>query len=270
MPRPRVYRTEAIVLRQQDYGEADRILTLLTPGGKRSVLARGVRRPTSRRAGHLGLFTRVEVMLAQGRQLDIVTQAEGLDAHEGLWSDLLRFTYACYVAELADHFMPEEDESPEAYDLVAATLRVMAEGEDLRLWARYFELALLRLAGYHPEFFQCVVCGNEIAPEANRFDITQGGLVCPRCAAQMPGARAVSLAAQKVLRYLATHEPAEIAALALRETTHRELEELLQGFLQYTLERELRSTAFLRRLRSELAMHETRRGAADDSSTDPV
>ena len=259
MPRPRVYRTQAIVLRQQDYAEADRILTLLTPGGKRSVLARGIRRPTSRRAGHLGLFARVELMLAQGRQLDIVTQAESLDAHEGLWHDLLRFTYACYAAELVDHFLPEEDENPAVYDLLAQTLEVLAEGPDLRLWARYFELTLLRLCGYHPEFFSCVLCGQPIAPEANRFDVTQGGLVCPRCAHEAPGARPVSLAAQKVLRYLSTREPQEIAKLALHEATHRELEELLQTFLQYTLERELKSTAFLRQLRSELAMREAGR-----------
>ncbi len=267
MPRPRVYRTEAIILRQQDYSEADRILTLFTPGGKRSVLARGVRRPTSRRAGHLGLFTRVELMLAQGRQLDIVTQAESLDSHEGLWHDLLRFTYACYVAELVDLFLPEEDENSAVYDLLASTLKIMAEEEDLRLWARYFELALLRLCGYRPEFYVCVLCGKAITPEANRFDITQGGLVCPRCAHQAPNARPISLTSQKVLRYLSTHEAPDVAQLALREATHRELEELLQAFLQYTLERELKSTAFLRQLRNELSLREAQRSTHPAAET---
>jgi DNA repair protein RecO (recombination protein O) len=270
VPRPRVYLTEAIVLRQQDYAEADRILTVLTPGGKRSVLARGIRRPTSRRAGHLGLFHRANVKLAQGRQLDIVTEAESLDAHEGLWHDLLRFTYACYAAELVDQFLPEEEESPEVYQLLTMALRAFANEPDLRLWARWFELALLRLSGYHPEFFACVSCGAPIQPEANRFDVTQGGFLCPRCAVEAPGARPVSLASQRVLRFLATRDAQEIARLAIREGTHRELEQLLQAFLQYTLERELRSTAFLRRLRDELAMHEAARGAGGGASSDAV
>jgi DNA repair protein RecO (recombination protein O) len=263
MPRPRVYRTEAVVLRQQDYGEADRILTLLTPAGKRTVLARGIRRPTSRRAGHLGLFHRAEVMLAQGRQLDIVTQAESVDVHEGLWHDLLRFTYASYAAELVDLFLPEEEENQAVYDLLTLALEAFAGEEDLRLWARYFELSLLQLAGYHPEFFQCVSCGETIEPGPNRFDVTQGGLLCPRCGAEVPGARPVSLSAQKVLRYLASHDREAIAQLGIRDATHREMEDLLHAFLQYTLERELKSTAFLRRLRSELSMHEQGRDARD-------
>ena len=68
------------MLREQDYSEADRILTLLTPGGKVTVLARGVRKPTSRKTGHLGLFHRSQLMLAQGSNMDLVTQAEVLDA----------------------------------------------------------------------------------------------------------------------------------------------------------------------------------------------
>ncbi len=73
------------------------------------------------------------------------------------------------------------------------------------------------------------------------------------------GARAISLEAQKVLRYLISHEPKDVARLHLREATHRELEDLLQAFLQYILEQELKSTAFLRRLRSELALQEAHR-----------
>ena len=268
MPRPRVQQTEAIVLREQDYSEADRILTLLTPAGKVTVLAKGVRKPTSRKAGHLGLFSRSQMMLAQGRNMDLVTQAEALDVYEGLWHDLLRFTYACYAAELIDRFVPEHEGSAAMYALLSAALGWFATGEDLRLWARYFELALLRQAGYLPSLYQCVVCDAELQAETNLFDVTQGGLVCARCGSAIPGARPVSLAGQKVLRFVSTHEPSEVARLSVRESTHRELESLMHAFLQYTLERELKSTAFLRRLRSELAMHEASRPRVADDPTE--
>jgi DNA repair protein RecO (recombination protein O) len=259
VPRPRVQQTEAIVLREQDYSEADRILTLLTPAGKVTVLARGVRKPTSRKAGHLGLFHRSQVMLAQGRNMDLVTQAVALDVYEGLWHDLLRFTYACYAAELVDRFVPEHEGTPGIYDLLGTALGWFSTGDDLRLWARYLELSLLQQTGYLPSLYQCVVCGAQLQPESNRFDVSQGGMVCARCGTSLQGARPVTLAAQKVLRYLSTHDASEVGQLAIHEATHREIESLMQAYLQYTLERELKSTVFLRRLRSELEMHEALR-----------
>ena len=162
LPRPRVQQTEAIVLRERGLCRGRQILTLLTPAGKVTVLARGVRKPTSRKAGHLGLFHRTRVMLAQGRNMDLVTQAEALDVYEGLWHDLLRFTYACYAAELIDRFVPEDEGSSTPYELLCAALERFATGNDLRLWARYFELSLLQQTGYLPSLYQCVVCGTEL------------------------------------------------------------------------------------------------------------
>ena len=89
MRQERLYRTEGIVLREMDYAEADRILTVLSPGGKRSLIAKGIRRPTSRKVGHLGLFYRAQMLVAKGANLDIVTQAESLEEFEGLRGDLV-------------------------------------------------------------------------------------------------------------------------------------------------------------------------------------
>src|SRR5215472_14024187 len=92
--RERTYRTEAIVLRRKDIGEADRILTLFTPQlGKVRAVAKGIRKPRSRKAGHLELFTCTRLLLAVGRDLDIITQAEGLEPYRPLRDDLLRGAY---------------------------------------------------------------------------------------------------------------------------------------------------------------------------------
>ncbi len=252
MAQPRLYRVEAIVLRQQDYGEADRILTLLTPAGKVTALARGIRRTTSHKAGQLGLFARANLMLARGRNMETVTQAENLEQHEGLYGHLLRFTYASYLAELCDRFAQPEEDSHELYDLLAAGLRWMAEEPHLWLWARYFELCLLEIAGYRPELHQCVRCGREIAAQDNYFSAAEGGIVCAICGPGEPPAPVISLGAQKVLRYLAGHDEAQVARLRVRPATMRELEGLLGRYLEYTLERELKSAQFLRRLHREL------------------
>lgn len=252
MPQQRIYRTEGIVLREQDYGEADRILTLLTPSGKLSVLAKGIRRATSHKVGHLGMFYRAQLLLARGRNLQIVSQAESLEEFEGIRHDLLRFTYACYAGELMDRFTQEEEECPELYELMGDGLRWFAQEQDLRLWLHFYELRLLSYAGYQPQLFSCVACHAPIQPEANAFSAAEGGLVCPRCLPEYPQARLVSLNAQKVLRYLMTHASGELRALTLLEATHNEVEALLQGYVEYVLEREVRSVAFLRQLRREI------------------
>ena len=251
LDRDRLYRTEAIVLREMNYGEADRILTLLTPRGKVSAIAKGIRRPTSRKVGHLGLFCRSQVLVARGRNLDIVTQAEGIEELQGLRSDLLRFTYACYAGELMDRFAQEEDDSSALFELMVFALRWVAQEEDLRLGLRYFELHLLRHSGYQPQLFSCVACGEQVRARPNFFSDDQGGVLCERCGSGHSQCKPVSLNAQKVLRYLQRHAAADIRALRISSRTHREIEALLLSYLEYVLERELKSVAFLRRLRRE-------------------
>ena len=113
MPRQqRSLRVEAIVLRHADMGEADRLLTLFTRElGKVRAVAKGARKVRSRKAGHLEPFTRVNLQLARGRSMFIVTQAETMDAHLPLRDDLTAIGYTSYVLELIDRFTYEEDEN---------------------------------------------------------------------------------------------------------------------------------------------------------------
>ena len=240
------------MLREMNYGEADRILTLLSPSGKISALAKGIRRATSRKVGHLGLFYQARVLLARGRNLDIVTQAESLQEFEGIRHDLLRFTYACYAAELIGRFAQEEEESPALYELMVQGLHWFSEEANLRLWMRYFELRLLGYSGYQPQLFSCADCHGQIRPEANRFSNERGGLLCPRCSQDDQEATPLSIGAQKVLRYLQWHGSDDVRCLRVRAATQAELENLLQNYLEYTLERKLESVAFLRHLRRQL------------------
>ena len=252
MREQRIYRTEAIVLRERDYGEADRILTLLTPLGKLTALAKGIRRPTSHKAGQLGLFFRSRLLLARGRTFQIVSQAESLEEYEGLRASLERFTYACYAAELVDRFAQEGEENEPLYALMADGLRWCAQEADLSLWMRFFELRLLSLSGYQPQFFQCTTCAEPLQAVPNFFSSEHGGVLCPRCGAGQAGARRVSLNAQKVLRFLMTHPPVEVRGLRLLEATQREVEALLKGYMEHVLERDLHSVDLIQRLRREL------------------
>ena len=147
--RARVYRTEAIVLRHSDFGEADRLLAVYTPYlGKLRLLAKGIRKPASRKAGHLDLFTRTQLLVARGRNLDIVTQAQMVEPYLALRQDLWRMSHAYYVGELVDSFGEEQAENEPLYDLLCNVLGWICTSADLPLTMRFFELRLLGLVGY--------------------------------------------------------------------------------------------------------------------------
>jgi DNA repair protein RecO (recombination protein O) len=252
LDRNRLYRTEAIVLRRSDFGEADRLLVLYTPDfGKLRVLAKGVRKLTSRKSGHLELLTRSRLLMAKGRNLDIVSQAETIDAFRPLREDLHRTSYACYVAELLDRFTEEGVESRPLYDLLLAALGWLGESEDLALTARFYELRLLALAGYQPQLFYCVSCRRSVEPVSNYFAPGDGGVLCPRCGQERRGVEPVSLNALKVLRFLQTRDYNTCRALRISPALHRELETIMQRYIVYHLERRLKSVEFLDTLRRE-------------------
>ncbi|MFW5942691.1 MAG: DNA repair protein RecO [Chloroflexota bacterium] len=252
MPRDRTYRTEAIVLSRTDFGEADRLLTLFSREyGKVRAIAKGARKPQSRKTGHVELFMRTRFLIAEGRNLDIVTQAEMVEAYAQLRDDLVRTTYASYIVELLDRFTVEEDRNSQLYDLLSEALRRFATTDNLLLAARYYELHLLSLVGYRPQLFQCVSCGEAIEEQDQVFSAELGGLLCPGCRQADKNGRSVSAAAVKVLRFLQTRPWSAVSSLRLRRELHSELESVMYYYLTYILERNLKSADFLQRLRRE-------------------
>ncbi len=253
--RERTYRTEAIVLRRKDFGEADRVLTLLTPEhGKLRVVAKGIRKPASRKGGHLELFTRSRLLLAKGHDLDIVTQAETVNAYRPLREDLLRGAYASYAVELLDRLMPDEQENREMYALLRDALDWFCAATDLALSARYYELQLLGLAGFRPELRRCVVRGEEIVAEDQFFSAALGGAVCARCGEARPDVMPVSQAALKHLRYFQSQSYATAIGLSVRLSVHNEIEHLMLRYITSVLERQLKSVEFLKLIRRETAI----------------
>jgi DNA repair protein RecO (recombination protein O) len=247
-----VYRTEGIVLRRHDLGETDRILTLYTRDrGKIRAVAKGVRKPSSKKAGHVELFVRADMLLAEGRTLDVLTQVELLDAYVPLRHDLMRASYAAHIVELVDSFTEDADESRPIFNLLRDGLTWIAHTSDLQRTARYFELRMLELGGYRPELFRCVVCERAIEAVDQFYSTSEGGVVCLDCAAHTPRLRPLSLRALKVLRYMQRNTIDVVEQLALGAPVQTEAERLLYDVLTYHLERRLKSAVFLERLRRE-------------------
>jgi DNA repair protein RecO (recombination protein O) len=248
---------EAVVLRHSDWGEADRMLTLFTlEMGKVRALAKGARKPRSRKAGHLEPFTRVNLLLARGREILLVTQADTLEAYGPLRDDLMLTTYASYVIELLDRFTYEEGENRAIYRLLADTLARLSSGISADLVVRYYEMRLLDYLGFRPLLFQCAGCSAEIQPQDQFFSAEAGGVLCPKCGPSNFGVRQVSVQALRYMRHFQRSSFAEAAQAQPSTITNREIESLMQYYLTYLLERGLNTPAFLRRLRQEKAGNE--------------
>jgi len=252
MPMPRLYKTEAIVLRQRKLGEADKIVTLYTPNyGKLEAVAKGVRRTKSRLAGHLEVLTYTSVMLAQGRNLDVVTQAQAVESFASLRDDLHRLSRAIYVAELVDRFSPEGAESYHIFQLLLTTLRRLAAGAPADVVVRHFEMQLLNLAGFQPQLHRCLGCQRSLTPVPNYFSPAAGGVLCPACGSGAVSSRPLSVSALKVLRLLQGGAFADILRVRIGPALAQEVEFHLRAYVIHVLERDVRSAAFIDRLRRE-------------------
>ncbi|MDO8688419.1 MAG: DNA repair protein RecO [Dehalococcoidia bacterium] len=252
MVKHHLYKTEAVVLRRRDLGEADKILVLYTPHlGRLSAVAKGVRKPSSRLGGHVELLAHSAMMLAQGRNLDIVSQSQIVHSFPGLRDNLERVAYGFYVAELVERFTGERIENQPLFRLLLNMLSYLEETPNPDLATRHFELHLLDLVGYRPELQRCISCNIELRPVSNFFSPASGGTLCPNCGPSDGIARPLSLNALKVLRLLQDTAAVSEARLRLDRRLSRELEGLLTEYISYLLEGEVRSMRFLRDLRRQ-------------------
>lgn len=246
---PRSFRAEAIVLRHINYGEADRILTLYTRDqGKMRVIAKGVRKIKSRKAGHLEPFNRITLQIARGHDLNIVTQAETLQAYPTIHNSLESIGYASILVELVDKLTFEAEENLAIFQLLTDGLNRLDQGEDPFLTILYFEIHYLEALGYKPELFCCANCRRPIEPVDQFFAPGPGGIICPHCAPGIPGSRPASMQALKYLRHLQRNRYTQIRLAHPDAAIRAEMEELIQYYYSYLFENHLNAPLFLRQI----------------------
>jgi len=218
--------------------------------GKVRAIAKGARKLTSRKAGHLEPFTRVSLQLAKGRDLLIVTQAETIDAHTPIREDLARTGYAAYVIELLDRFVPDDEIAvPSLFRLLSETLSRLSSGVEPWLAVLYYEMRLLDFLGFRPQLFECANCSREILAEDQFFSYAAGGAICPRCGEGLKGPLPISLEALKYLRHFQRSSYAQASRAHPDPATQKELEVLMQGYFTHLLERELNTPGFMKDVR---------------------
>ena len=237
-----------MVLRKLDYGEADRIYTLLTrEHGRIGAIAKGVRKTSSRLAPSLELFARIDVLFARGRNLDVITQVERVPGHR-LEADVARTAHAYLIVELAERVTEEHHPVEGIFELTVLALEDLARETQPRRASAYYLAQALDLLGYAPQLHICASCERPLPPAAAAFSAAAGGLLCASCMA--PGMIPVSVGAIKVLRLMAAGEINLYRRLKLEDQLLAEVEAVLEAQLEHHLDRRLKSLAFLRQMRS--------------------
>lgn len=234
------YKTKGIILRRTNFGETDRIITILTEKfGLVRVIAKGIRKTLSKLAGHLEPFCVTEFLIAEGRNLDIISGAQIRKCHLNLRSNLAPIQTANYLAEIIAKMLPENEKHPEIFELMDETLEHLnsAPGE---LLIAYFELNFLSSIGYHPELEKCVRCGAKLTSD-NYFEYDAGGIVCRKC----NNGRPISKDAIKALRLFLKHRLSTIQKIKTNKKLVKEISVITSDYLASINQKEFKSKRFL-------------------------
>jgi DNA repair protein RecO (recombination protein O) len=242
----RLYRDRAVVLRQHKLGEADRIVTLLTrQHGLVRAVAKGVRRTRSKFGARLEPFAHIDVQLHPGRNLDIVTQVQSIDAFAtDIVSDYGRYTCACAMLETAERLAGEERvPMPALHRLTVSALRAVADGGRPReLVLDAYLLRAMGIAGWAPALTECARCAT---PGPHRaFHVAAGGRVCVHCrpsGSVTPPQGVVDL-------MVALHDGDWEYAQATTSSHRSQASGLVAAHLQWHLERQLRTLPLVERV----------------------
>lgn len=176
------YRDEGIVVRKQNFSEADKILTIYTRDhGKITAIAKGARKVTSRKVSSSELFVHALFYLAKGKNMDIVTESEILNPFTPLREDLQKAALAFYLTELLSVFSEGGNTSYPLYRLFLETMSILSRAKRKHgLWIRAFEMKALNQTGFGPELYQCASCSSPLSAE-KYFEAGHGGTICRSC-----------------------------------------------------------------------------------------
>lgn len=239
---PGLYRDHGVVLRTIKLGEADRIVSFMTQGnGKVRAVAKGVRKSGSRFGSRLEPTSHVALQCYRGRELDVVTQVETVDANRAVREDYTLFTHAVSMLEAVDQVAQEREAAPALYRMLVGALRTLGTKPSAVITPGFF-WKLLSLEGFHPHLDGCVRCMDETGPFV-AFDVAEGGVLCATCGRL--GGRRIEPEALEFLGRLVGGE----LHLALAEppaAVHvHDIERLGIATLEYHSERRIRSASLL-------------------------
>lgn len=246
------FNTQAIVLKRKNTKEADRILTLYTKKyGKIQALGKGVKKTTSKLAGHLEPFYLIQVSLVEGKTFKIISDAKTINNFKEIRDDLKKTTLAYFICEVIDKMTVENEENIAVFNLTKKTFEFLSREEKIDLVLSYFLFNFLSYIGFKPSFDYCVRCQKSIKGEKNLFfSYKDGGVVHQKCATKED-----VLISPNLIKFLKLSEKLEIGFLKkikTEEKTILEIEDFLTHYLELISEKNFKSKVFLKKIKKKI------------------
>lgn len=263
-----LYRANGIVIRSIDYGEGNKIVTLLTDTlGKQGIMIRGARKPRSRHGALAQLFTYGDYSFYKTGSLGTLNSGEVIESYRALREGLEGPAYAAYAVELTDRAVGEEDAGSYMFRQLQACLSGLAAGKDPAIVLRVYEMKIAAAAGYLPALDACVNCSR--TEGAFRFSAAAGGALCPSCRHRDPAALTLDDAVWKLLRLFVGLDLARLGSIAVKEASRSQLQAAMRGWMDAHLGLHLKSRHFLDQLERHGELLGRRAGAGPGKIDNP-
>lgn len=243
-------KTRAIVIRTQNLGEADKIVTFYTPYlGKVRAVARGARKPRSRLGGRSELVNYGELVFFErpNKELHIINSFDTIETFSQLGDELTKSAYCFYIAELVGIVVSESGANPKTFQLLLNVLSAMGDVDAPELLIHAFALRLLALVGYRPELDRCVVCNNSMDKRHSQnrtyvyFIASLGGVACRQCSRRERGTIKLSQGSRAMMKSIQTANFANISRFRASEQNYREIRSVISAFIEYHFEKKIKS-----------------------------
>lgn len=236
----KAYKTEGIIIKRQNFGEADRLLTIYSKDfGKIKAIGKGVRRPLSKLSGHLELFYESDFVIAKGKNLDIINGAQTLNRFENIKTDELTLSAAYALGELIYFSLEDHEKNEKIYDLLVKTLKKI-NIDNVPEIVFLFELKLFQLLGYQPEVERCALCRGELVNDIY-FDFQEGGTICKKCKDKSKSNIKISKNTVKLLRLAKIKSLETLQQIKLDDDLKKDLAGCTRSIRQGIIERDLKS-----------------------------
>ena len=245
-----IHKTEAIVLNRRDFRETSMIVNFYSRDfGKLSGILKGIKEEPTKFASTLELFSLNDIIFYKKRNssLHLISQCDIKNNFDMIRKNIYKIGLASMMMELIDTIMPAEDKNEEIFDLALSSLKELEVSYNSDKIMTIFKIKILALSGFKPHFDSCVLCGDRILGQS-KFSLSLGGLLCSRCQQKDMSSRTVFRGTVASVLNIEKNDFKNNLNLGMNPQIKRELNMILNAFLNFHLEKELKSQKVLNNL----------------------
>ncbi len=230
-------KTKGIIIAENNMGDFDKMVTILTPNGKIGCSAKGSRRPKSQLMAGTQFLCFGEYMLFKGSNTYTLNSCETIEVFYKIRCDLDKLEYASHITKMIHDVTDENQNTYKILQLYLNTLYVISETEmDLEFVLSIFKLRLLCLLGFTPRIQKCVECGKE--ENLDYFSLKDNGFKCNVCARQDTGAIEISETTKKAIQYIVMAPAKKLYSFQISEENKKQLSMISKLYTDIKLEKE--------------------------------